>query len=319
MSKVRLLNGKPLMVGGKVALSDACCCPTITGCPSVTISGLTFCCVPSFISTNTTGGVGACCHFDGPCMDLVTRADCAAAGGIYRGDGSLCISNPCGSALVYEDDGNNPPLVLNDIKQCTTNLGATAPCDINCINTPTCTLLGLHTYASEGCTGSPVDLAVEIEVYVTHVNGVYHIFAINGGNNLILFYGATSEMSPLVATNEVICGSYIEYDNDGATCLFNGPITALGIAENGTATIGDACVLGACCSPSGDCLETPQNICEDCLGGTWRGTGTTCVPNPCVGACCVGVSCFPDTTEADCDGAGGTYQGDGTDCDPNPC
>ncbi len=31
MAKVRLLNGKPLMVGGKVALSDDCCCGTPVG------------------------------------------------------------------------------------------------------------------------------------------------------------------------------------------------------------------------------------------------------------------------------------------------
>ena len=37
MAKVRLLNGKPLMIGSKVALSDACCCPT----------GLCSCCLSS--------------------------------------------------------------------------------------------------------------------------------------------------------------------------------------------------------------------------------------------------------------------------------
>ncbi len=35
MAKVRLLNGKPLMVGGKVALSDACCCGA-GACPTLT-------------------------------------------------------------------------------------------------------------------------------------------------------------------------------------------------------------------------------------------------------------------------------------------
>ncbi len=33
MAKVRLLNGKPLLVGGKVALSDDCCCSQPTTCP----------------------------------------------------------------------------------------------------------------------------------------------------------------------------------------------------------------------------------------------------------------------------------------------
>ncbi len=55
MAKVRLLHGKPLMVGGKVALSDDCCCgptpPTV--CPtSVTFSGIEFCCVPGGSGTS---------------------------------------------------------------------------------------------------------------------------------------------------------------------------------------------------------------------------------------------------------------------------
>lgn len=33
MAKVRLFHGKPLTVGGKVALSDACCCTTTCNCP----------------------------------------------------------------------------------------------------------------------------------------------------------------------------------------------------------------------------------------------------------------------------------------------
>src|SRR6266404_5500170 len=33
MAKVRLFNGKPLLIGGKVALADACCCgASPTGC-----------------------------------------------------------------------------------------------------------------------------------------------------------------------------------------------------------------------------------------------------------------------------------------------
>ncbi len=53
MAKVRLLNGKPLMVGGKVALSDDCCCAQ--GCS---------CCPPATATIDVTfsgvGDVGAC-------------------------------------------------------------------------------------------------------------------------------------------------------------------------------------------------------------------------------------------------------------------
>jgi hypothetical protein len=74
---------------------------------------------------------------------------------------------------------------------------------------------------------------------------------------------------------------------------------------------GGACCFGATCAP--DYLEA------DCLaqGGVFKGNGSTCNPNPCVGRCC-----YPDGTcevqsPAECTGV---YYGDMTDCGPpNPC
>ncbi len=69
MAKVRLLQGKPLMVGGKVALSDDCCCnPPVTG----------GCCLPE----------------DCSCV-IRTHAQCNALGGRYRGDFTGCVPNQC--------------------------------------------------------------------------------------------------------------------------------------------------------------------------------------------------------------------------------
>lgn len=67
MAKVRLLGGKPLLVGGKVALSDDCCCDQ---------------------------GGGGCC-IDGVCS-VLSQTDCEAAGGQYLGDGTNCDIDPCG-------------------------------------------------------------------------------------------------------------------------------------------------------------------------------------------------------------------------------
>lgn len=61
MAKVRLLNGKPLLVNGKVATTDACCC----------------------------NKGGACCDGDFGCTQS-SEADCIAAGNDYQGDGTLC-------------------------------------------------------------------------------------------------------------------------------------------------------------------------------------------------------------------------------------
>ncbi len=103
MAKVRLLNGKPLMVGGKVATSDDCCCPSACpDCPAVsvtiTFSGVIACvgCVPvvtnlaSYIIGGSIDGTytlpvhavggGACCYeglFTGPSVDDYIGIDCS--------------------------------------------------------------------------------------------------------------------------------------------------------------------------------------------------------------------------------------------------
>ncbi len=65
MAKVRLLNGKPLMVGGKVALSDDCCCESATchDCPAdnitLTLSGITLCTGFCLTGFNGTYGVNS--------------------------------------------------------------------------------------------------------------------------------------------------------------------------------------------------------------------------------------------------------------------
>ncbi len=77
MAKVRLLQGKPLMRSGKVALSDACCC----------------------------GAHGACCI--GTACSVHTFTDCTSLGGIYSGDGTTCSDVPylCGGACCNPDTG----------------------------------------------------------------------------------------------------------------------------------------------------------------------------------------------------------------------
>lgn len=255
----------------------ACCCG---GCPSITFEGIEFCCVPSYISVSTSGGTGACCY-DGVCDEGFSSADCIASGGIYRGDGSDCSPSSCGSALVYEDSENDPPLVINTTI-CLSDISPNPPCDQRCNNA--FTVVGLHNHPlSLDCTeaGLDQDLVQGLEIYVVHADGVWYILALTGFDAQILFYGTTTDIGT-PADNEVVCGERADYDNDAFTCLFGSPSSLFGIASNGTATIGGACV------------------------------STT-------GACCLDGTCFSDTSESDCVGAGGTYQGDGTTCDPYPC
>ncbi len=86
MGKVRLLRGKPLMVGGRVALSDGCCCGG--------------------------SGAGACC-VDGVCSSK-TEADCNALGGKFL-PGQSCDPNPC-----ICPNPNKPTITLtySGVEQC---------------------------------------------------------------------------------------------------------------------------------------------------------------------------------------------------------
>jgi len=85
---------------------------------------------------------------------------------------------------------------------------------------------------------------------------------------------------------------------------------------------GQPSLEGACCSDTGVCTVTSGSNCAQ-QGGTFRGGGTDCSPNPCtvppIGACCFAHALCVRESTADCSEQGGSYQGDGTTCSPNPC
>lgn len=81
---------------------------------------------------------------------------------------------------------------------------------------------------------------------------------------------------------------------------------------------------GACCQPSGNCLDVANQSACNFFGGVWHGLGTECcTPSiPCsnnCGACCsTDGSCTYDNN-LQCMAAGHVFMGNGTDCSPNPC
>jgi DNA/RNA endonuclease YhcR with UshA esterase domain len=74
------------------------------------------------------------------------------------------------------------------------------------------------------------------------------------------------------------------------------------------------CGNGACCSPDGSCVTTPQADCA----GVWLGYDTVCDPNPCeqpTGSCCQPDGACQVVVHSACTGdwtVGGV-------CNPNPC
>jgi hypothetical protein len=91
-------------------------------------------------------------------------------------------------------------------------------------------------------------------------------------------------------------------------------------------TTGDPCVVvppGACCLPTGSCVEVGTAAqCED-FDGVFQGPGSDCDSAPCTafdGACCLpDGSCDDTLTQAECAIAGGVFHGVGTDCSTSGC
>ena len=97
----------------------------------------------------------------------------------------------------------------------------------------------------------------------------------------------------------------------------------LGLNTDGvSACPSSAPVQGACCLPSGECVQNTEDGCAT-SGGSYLGDDLPCVPNPCApppaGACCMPDGQCVRQPEYLCQGEGFVYQGDGTVCDPNPC
>jgi hypothetical protein len=76
---------------------------------------------------------------------------------------------------------------------------------------------------------------------------------------------------------------------------------------------------GACCDGT-NCRVVQQCDCDTENGEVFKGIGTTCEPNPCVGRCCqVNGNCEDGITAAECAERNGYGFAAGTTCISNPC
>ncbi len=149
MAKVRLLNGKPLMVGSKVALSDDCCCgptPPTTCCTTATItivfSGIVDCLGiigdlnGSFVLTETFPGSSqwegpGANYFNGPfedITDIVVSCTPEELGIDYRGVGS----NVLFYSFLIDPAPPSFANLPNDITDCVGSFGRDGTASITC-------------------------------------------------------------------------------------------------------------------------------------------------------------------------------------------
>ncbi len=107
MAKVRLLHGKPLMVGGKVALSDDCCCGGQPGvCPDTETITITFTAIancPVIISGDFNGAFILTQTFAGSGIWEGAGADYDAGLGTTPTVVTVSCSSEFGISIDYRD------------------------------------------------------------------------------------------------------------------------------------------------------------------------------------------------------------------------
>ncbi len=114
----------------------------------------------------------------------------------------------------------------------------------------------------------------------------------------------------------------------GACCINNACTSTTQAACSGVWSIGVACsanpcaTVGACCDltqSGGACHLTQQAACTETNTTIFAGGGTTCSPNPCVGACCNNATAACGIVTSVACASSGAFQGRLTVCSPDPC
>lgn len=275
---------------------------------------------------------GACC-VSGTCQTSRTASQCAAAGGVYLGDGSSCAGGTCLLGACCHRDGTceNGRVAV----ECTGDGDVYSrgfQCDqVSCQPKGACCTDGTCSLKSAlACESGGGDYGGDLTecfedacvptacCHLVDEQGACELLspvACMGDNGFAL--EGLSCQTPGLSCELVSCcaidGS-CEDDVFAAACAFPSLI------DNSESCATRACdVRGACCIPGDNmCRIVSQTECFD-LGGFYAGDQVECVEDFCrVGACCLNDgSCIDETLQA-CQ-LFGNYAGGGTTCQSAPC
>ncbi len=290
---------------------------------------------------------GACCIEDsGPmipgtpwaCDDLGHQDECKDSGGVWQGDGTTCIPNPCPLHPPEDEACCLPGINLPGEQEFCSDLapedclfvggnpqGPGSNCDPNpCPVEP----FGACCFGSFN-PNQQCEMVFHEQVCID-LDGNWHGF------------GSTCDPLPDDCLSEGLGLCCCAGDCSVVTqeeCLADlgspaNPCTwelLPSMTPGGNPCVPNPCPCpGACCVSSGiapvtggGCvMANSEKICVDDFEGDWQGCGSSCKPDdPCMntGACCIGESCIDDQTQAECKGEGGVFVGVGTTCASNPC
>jgi subtilisin-like proprotein convertase family protein len=248
---------------------------------------------------------GACC-FGTDCTPDMFQADCEAAGGRYKGDGTTCSPiNPCSGACCFLDGSC---LVTLDLAECAALSGNYAgdgtTCDPNLCPQP-----------GNDCT-NPINIVlspdslplVDSDTTCGRVNDYSDtcLGSYDGGEDIIYAVTVTDPMCVTIAVDGVLTWVGVAIDTNcppGATCL------AYNTNSSGNPVIQSVDLVPGVYYIMIDTFPSPT--CTD-----FTMTISAC-PTP--AACCFSDGSCQMLLATECATAGGVFQGEGTTCDPNPC
>jgi hypothetical protein len=268
--------------------ADATCCRTICGCDpfccSVTWDG--YCAgsgyVPGCGAALLCSLPPAACCINGACSEL-NSGDCAAAGGVYQGAGTLCATTVCGLP-PSNDDCNDAALIECGDSVVVDNSFATTQLEeelapLSCYFGGPNTMTGSVWYRVEG-TGDTV------EISTCNSTGT--------DDTLIVVYGDGSNITDcsvvgieIACSEDAGCGptgllSRVCIDTEVGVAYLVG-VGSFDDASRGEITIDVTCPcpVGACCfSADGSCIDIAQSLCQ-AQGGIYQGDGTACATTSC--------------------------------------
>ncbi len=301
--------------------------------------GIALVCAEALLVTAATAqpGAGACCLWDGTCVDGTTVPECAALAGVYQGDGTVCAPAPGGVVCPPPPTGANfftdPAAFENALPP---DKRAKASWNFK------------PNKLAPGVTVA-LDDPLNINTHFLDPDSPWFNPPPNNGacaDRRPIFNGKT----PFDNTLAILDGPTCDFNMDtdvwwNYTAAFTGDLTVDTCQDGPPATLTDTVltVYNGCdcaalgCLPAGNELASDDDTCGvvglsstvtvpvvagNCYKiqvGGWNGqTGSgivTISKQPEVGACCLtDGSCVDGVDEATCAVLCGTFQGGGTDC-----
>ncbi|MCP3904458.1 MAG: hypothetical protein GY715_12595 [Planctomycetes bacterium] len=301
--------------GPCVSNQTGACCFAFTGdCQELTQSECTF------MGGTFTAGVscgtiscpqppsGACCFYPSASCTEVNEFHCGIAGGTWAGSFTDCTEIDCPPAP--EGDTIERAFVIDALPYST--IGVTT---------------GYGDWYDEVCDFSAASPEV-VFAYTPVTDLVVNISLCEGSDYDTKLYVYEGDETDVAACNDDACSTPAFPDpfvsRIDALQLFAGETYYIVVdgwhGWSGFFTLDiDVVSAGACCLPSGDCLDQSEDICLSQADAVWfagESCNTITCPDLPTGACCLpGGSCASGQTEWDCEQFfGGTWQGAGTSC-----